>query len=154
MSGHFLNRRAACHKNEPHFAKGLCKRCYAIKWSSERRRTREIGICKKCKRSIAIASKGLCHTCYLILRKEKIKREFLEEQENLCAIDGCNTDTSAYKLSDWQLDHDHLCGGVNLWCGDCVRGVLCRPCNHALGCVDDSIENLQGLIGYLRENGV
>jgi Recombination endonuclease VII. len=39
------------------------------------------------------------------------------------------------------LDHDHAT--------DAVRGVLCRQCNVALGCVNDDVALLHGLVEYL-----
>lgn len=42
------------------------------------------------------------------------------------------------------IDHDHLTGKI--------RGLLCHRCNTALGHVSDSIETLQALIDYLRNN--
>ena len=42
-------------------------------------------------------------------------------------------------------DHDH---STNQF-----RGWICSSCNAALGHVDDSIERLSQLIGYLRRGG-
>lgn len=41
------------------------------------------------------------------------------------------------------VDHDHRTGKV--------RGILCQPCNQALGCINDSEQKLLNLIVYLRK---
>ena len=43
------------------------------------------------------------------------------------------------------IDHDHVSGKV--------RGLLCTPCNLALGHVKDSTKILSDLIGYLERRG-
>ncbi len=48
------------------------------------------------------------------------------------------------------VDHDHsCCPSSRKVCGDCVRGLLCQPCNKTLGMIGDSPERLQALIDYL-----
>jgi hypothetical protein len=42
------------------------------------------------------------------------------------------------------VDHDHATGAI--------RGIVCNNCNMALGLVDDSVERLEDLIGYLRRS--
>ena len=49
------------------------------------------------------------------------------------------------------VDHDHTCCDGNYSCGECVRGVLCRWCNTALGQVKDSVERLENLVRYLKK---
>jgi hypothetical protein len=46
------------------------------------------------------------------------------------------------KATLWHLDHCHKTSNV--------RGVLCQKCNQALGMVNDSVERLESLIGYLK----
>ncbi len=41
------------------------------------------------------------------------------------------------------IDHNHKTGKV--------RGLLCQNCNAALGMVDENINVLKGMIGYLRD---
>jgi hypothetical protein len=62
------------------------------------------------------------------------RTNLIEQQERKCAI--CGTEP---KL--WHLDHCHMTGRV--------RGMLCQPCNHALGLFKDNKETLQNAINYL-----
>jgi len=59
--------------------------------------------------------------------------------------------------SDLVIDHDHACcpvdkfPGYKVSCGKCIRGLLCRRCNTALGMLDDDSAKIQGLIAYLSD---
>lgn len=55
------------------------------------------------------------------------------EQGGLCL--GCK------KRDAVCVDHDHVTG--------LVRGLLCKPCNSALGFAEDSVDILTGLAAYL-----
>ena len=48
------------------------------------------------------------------------------------------------------IDHDHTCCPGSGSCGKCVRGLLCRDCNFALGAAKDSTQTLQNMISYLK----
>ncbi len=114
------------------------------------RKPQHIGSCTRCARILPLlGSPSRCQTCYLIVRKEVVKIALLKQQGERCAIAGCITDTSAYGLKDWHLDHNHSCGPAGHWCQKCVRGVLCKGCNAALGMAHESVETLQGMIVYL-----
>jgi hypothetical protein len=63
----------------------------------------------------------------------------LLNQDGKCKI--CNIDQSELKES-LHVDHDHINGKV--------RGLLCRKCNLALGCMNDDITILQKAITYLQ----
>lgn len=52
----------------------------------------------------------------------------------------------------WHVDHDHSCCPYGISCGECVRGILCEDCNHALGKVRDNPETLRALAGYLEKS--
>lgn len=54
---------------------------------------------------------------------------------------------------DALIDHDHLCCDKGS-CGNCVRGLLCRDCNLALGLLrDDPVKVLRAAV-YLRKRGL
>ena len=59
------------------------------------------------------------------LRPEDFDR-MVRLQDDRCAI-------CAEPTEDWHVDHDHSCCPGRRSCGACVRGLLCRRCNHGLG---------------------
>ena len=62
----------------------------------------------------------------------------LKNQGGGCAI--CGKEKKKYRLA---IDHDHKTGRV--------RGILCSPCNRALGILGDSIDGLQKATQYLNQ---
>ncbi|QRY51818.1 endonuclease VII domain-containing protein [Mycolicibacterium septicum] len=70
----------------------------------------------------------------------------LESQGGTCAWCGrANGRTKALAV-----DHDHACCDGPTSCGECVRGLLCSPCNVHLGYLRDSIEAAERLVKYLK----
>lgn len=65
--------------------------------------------------------------------------ELLKKQQNRCAI--CSTHQADLRIA---LGVDH-CHGTGL-----VRGLLCDPCNRALGLFKDSVGALSKAIDYLQ----
>jgi hypothetical protein len=63
-------------------------------------------------------------------------QKLFEQQDGLCAI--CSDPPSKYELC---VDHDHETGKV--------RGLLCRPCNSALGLLEDRLDLVLRAAGYL-----
>src|SRR4051812_37561409 len=49
---------------------------------------------------------------------------------------------------NWTIDHDHACCPGDNSCGRCIRGILCRRCNHML--ITDQVHILNGLASYLH----
>ena len=60
------------------------------------------------------------------------------EQGSICANPGCTAELIGFSGC---VDHDHETGAI--------RGILCNPCNKALGITKDDPAILQGLIKYL-----
>lgn len=63
-------------------------------------------------------------------------------QQNSCAI--CRSTDPKDRWDRFHVDHDHRTGKV--------RGLLCGPCNTAIGKLKDSIPLLKAAIEYLQEN--
>lgn len=70
----------------------------------------------------------------------------LLESQGGCAI--CHRDSPPYD-QNWHVDHDHSCCAGVYTCGNCIRGILCGPCNNALGYFEDSAERLESAKNYL-----
>lgn len=69
--------------------------------------------------------------------------QMLDSQDGAC-ICGTHIDVaSAY------IDHDHACCPREGSCGQCVRGLLCRNCNTALGLLKDDPNSALALANYL-----
>ena len=62
----------------------------------------------------------------------------------------CGADNPRWSKG-WCVDHDHSCCKGLPTCGKCVRGILCMPCNMAAGVMKDNIEDLKGIIVYLKK---
>lgn len=48
------------------------------------------------------------------------------------------------------VDHDHACCPTTFTCGACVRGLLCGPCNRAIGLLGDSPSVAASATTYLE----
>lgn len=68
------------------------------------------------------------------------KQNMLEKQEGRCGA--CRSNDPFDRT--WHVDHDHATGRV--------RELLCRKCNLALGCADESIDRLRALICYIEKH--
>jgi hypothetical protein len=82
------------------------------------------------------------------LRKHNLTAErfnaMLTAQDGRCAI--CSA-----LPSPPCVDHDHNCCPGEGSCGNCVRGLLCGPCNKLLGFAKDRVMILERAAAYLRK---
>jgi hypothetical protein len=71
--------------------------------------------------------------------------KLFKEQNGRCAI--CKQSETSLgnngKIRDLSTDHSHITGRV--------RGLLCSPCNTAIGLLKDNIEILKSTIDYLTK---
>lgn len=78
------------------------------------------------------------------LGKHKMSKQgffdLLEKQDNKCAL--CNKPFEGLWKNDLHIDHCHETGKV--------RGLLCRPCNVALGMFGDNEEGLAKALNYIK----
>lgn len=98
------------------------------------------------------ASCRLCHSMsgYGITGADY--RRMLADQDGACAV--CRTSepgtNSNSVIKRFAVDHDHACcPQSSKSCGKCVRGLLCRSCNVALGTTRDNVDTLIHMIEYL-----
>lgn len=80
------------------------------------------------------------------LSPEQLEQLYLEQQGACAICGGPESSTMAFSI-----DHDHGCCNTSRSCGKCVRGLLCKQCNSALGMVDDSVFVLEMAIRYLKD---
>lgn len=71
--------------------------------------------------------------------------EMAASQGNACRI----CDKPFIHRTKVHIDHDHNCCPGDSTCGDCVRGLLCGPCNTMLGMAKDDPKILARAIEYL-----
>lgn len=93
----------------------------------------------------SIASRPICY-----FHNAQRARFGLDDEHfvTLLNVDACQA--CGKKGVTLHIDHDHRCCPVRPYCGNCVRGMLCKSCNIALGFVGDSIDVLNGLKKYLQ----
>lgn len=87
----------------------------------------------------------LCTRHKLVATKYGLTEEFYVEVSKIKNCEACG---SPDKLV---IDHDHNCCAGTPACGKCYRGVLCTPCNLALGLLRDSEDVLLGLLAYMKK---
>lgn len=91
-----------------------------------------------------------CRTCSRVYKYGLTRITYealLDAQDGRCR--GC----SRTFVKTPQVDHDRACCPRKTGtCGRCVRGLLCGPCNRALGMVEDNVATLHSLAEYLVEH--
>jgi hypothetical protein len=104
--------------------------------------------------SLKRSNSGSCLDCRVSKERAKVYglpvggyERMLKEQGGVCAICGQPPSGRHRNLS---VDHDHSCCPGKRSCGKCVRGLLCSPCNIALGGFQDDQARLLRAVEYLR----
>jgi len=69
----------------------------------------------------------------------------VRDQAGVCAI--CQREPGPRGFA---VDHDHACCPGGKTCGQCVRGLLCSPCNQAIGMLGDDVETIRRAASYLE----
>jgi hypothetical protein len=91
----------------------------------------------------------LCHNLFSRCRRKGISPEqysaMVTAQSGVCGVCGVTPPDSAFVI-----DHDHSCCSGSTACGQCVRGLLCAPCNFGLGSFLDNPNRLDAAAAYLR----
>lgn len=83
---------------------------------------------------------------YCKLRQVKLNYKLNQQQYEDMIINGCEICGSFEKLC---IDHDHSCCSTSRTCGNCIRGVLCKNCNHAEGHLKSNPELVLKLYKYM-----
>jgi hypothetical protein len=139
-----LQGQALCHPERPHLAKNKCKQCYNIDYrESHKEYNKRRHIQYNSLNPDSIKSNHYRRRYGLTLDEAKVK---LQEQDGLCAI--CKKKLCFIEGKKGRdkpvVDHCHNTKKV--------RGILCIPCNLALGYMYDNPNLLQSAITYLQRN--
>lgn len=135
--GEFYQRRSGPHAGKPH---AHCMACFK---ADNIARARSKGVQPRqdadpfAWRKRRLAAYGLTLEDY---------EAHLREQDGICP--GCGISAEQERIR-FAVDHDHACCPGEGSCGQCVRGLLCRHCNFALGHVRDDSTRLRNLASYL-----
>src|SRR3990172_7287125 len=134
---------------EPSF---VCRRGCKKTWPNRHEFTSDGSMCRNCRqvenRKYYSTSKSRSrHLTETYGLTEGDFHDRLKGQKNQCGACGCpinykQSSVSGTVLDRAVIDHDHQTGKV--------RGLLCGRCNVGIGYFQDSIDNLQGAIDYLR----
>lgn len=120
----------SAYYREYHQKNKAVKVAAALKWREENGRSKEDS------RSPAAVSARLKYRFGITLDEYNA---ILVSQNGGCAI--CGQPPGVKRL---HVDHDHATGKV--------RGVLCGPCNHALGLMKDDPERLRKAATYIEQS--
>ncbi len=123
---------ADCGQEAPHFAHGKCRRCY----ENERQRADRARGCPDRRAARTARHRRWALRARFGLSPER-HAEVLASQGRLCGI--C---AEAPVDEQSAIDHCHVTGRV--------RGVLCRPCNLAIGGLRDNPAILRRAVAYLE----
>jgi hypothetical protein len=124
-------------------------------------------LCASCLTQLSVPRanqrKKYCYKCELAVRKQRLDaahdtyicktygvppgtyKKLYEFQGGKCYI--CQRATGATRRL--AMDHDHACCASTPTCGQCNRGLLCKPCNRLLGHARDDAMFFGRAVDYL-----
>lgn len=108
--------------DEPYFC---CALCQDDDTPAPRKRRTDKELCVRCDRAVQQAQRYSLSIAHV--------NRILRFQRDVCAL--CGDEPSWFGENDevgrtfWNIDHDHACCDRAGSCGQCVRGLLCQPCN-------------------------
>ncbi|MGI5233730.1 endonuclease VII domain-containing protein [Actinoallomurus sp. CA-142502] len=120
-------------------------------------------LCSRCNVFLSIDSFGInratpdgrhyaCRECQTLLRFNinRLQYETMwRKQGGKCKICGNVCPAHGDRLA---VDHDHACCQEDRSCGRCIRGLLCMPCNTAIGMLKDDPFQILRAAEYLLES--
>lgn len=129
-----------------------CSKCKMMLPASSfaKRPDRPVGLQSRCRSCIS----GDRRLAYAERRRHGMSRadreRLLDEQEGLCLVCEEEIPPDGRGWMRGAVDHDHSCCPGSESCGGCVRGILCKNCNFAIGLMNDSAERLRSAADYLE----
>lgn len=97
--------------------------------------------------------KGACAECLHLSRVER-QYNLMPGWYQEAAAAGCAVCGSGHGSRRLHVDHDHSCCPEQTSCGACVRGLLCKECNNAIGIMRDDADRLRAAASYLERAGL
>ena len=142
---------------------GLCRDCYikSVNTNGEAKcitcggKTSEprAEYCKPCWLNRPVEGRKTTYRKYQLKKKYKLTFEQYDEmlaaQGGKCAI--CLTDYTELSESLY-VDHNRKCCPSKESCGNCVRGLLCRQCNFAIGLLKDNEVIIKTASDYVKKH--
>lgn len=140
-----------------------CTSCRGVKPVSEfgpSARTKSTGLTSRCRECLNGERRAYCEKNSDHIREqsawasrkyrfgitEEQYNSMLESQGGVCKI--CKSPPANRRLS---IDHDHSCCVGPKTCGNCIRALLCNPCNTILGLAGDEPDRLRAAAKYLED---
>lgn len=153
-------------RESPHGSK-YCGDCLILtKWNKRAKKVLA-RICPSCGvQHEQLNNYAMCADCYSTMPKSlwgtlwkhkvEIERALEVARDLECEI--CGADITALAKDHkgrmrpiHAIDHDHSCCATGASCGNCVRGILCRRCNSALGYLQDDPRVARQAAEYLQK---
>jgi Recombination endonuclease VII len=127
--------QATCHPEKPHYGRGLCRKCFDHEANLQRNYAKE-------NRVPHGRAFGLKRRYNITLEDYE---QMLTVQGGVCAICGRTPDPNGPTIDRFlHVDHNHET--------EELRGLLCGPCNKAVGALGDTLEGVMRAVTYLQKS--